>query len=659
MAINKKITELSTKILDPDDIFIIADSSNNYQITMADISGALVGSGPPAGESTYSYFSEFINNVGSVTIKEYDAGGNILQKVISDDFSDFKAYLNWDGPGAIDYRGTGYIEDQEILIANTQETVVGSRNFAGFIDSLDVSTNTPLQLSGRANGQISILNLELAGPAPLPETVRIQAIDQSSSANKIDIYPGDTINTYAWFDFDNHTASEEPFEFRISNPNGDLDFLQGTSFTEWNQPWLTNHPSDPTLSGIMIQGTVNNVSDTTIEHGVSVECRNRFGKISATSSIKPDRDPLSLTDSFQIDAAMSLGVDTYWHSHLVGKAPEVNIINVEYPGKTPSDAAKVTANLIYDQQAIKAGDSALVENNATDFDNILYESPNGELTIESPTVYEQFKKVTYNAGSYNINTNNFKITATKSALATVKETVVKIANTPLELDIKNLASKIKSSPSGNSDAFALQSNQLQLIAPTLEADPAQNPQSPLSRLNSGTGTTGNNFSITVRDADEKGTFTWQNIFGVNLAGVETTTVKAGDENYTIEGFVSRQISASAFTTWKGLYRIGTTVTNPNNVSFYSDSIGGNLSFHDLGVGTTLIVGNGDTFLPQYNSNPGNLPDKRFAIVTADPNDPFTSTSITVDPNGNFLYILDAGIRGMNNFGSATGDIEEN
>ena len=195
MAINKKITELSTKILDPDDIFIIADSSNNYQITMADISGALVGSGPPAGESTYSYFSEFTNNVGSVTIKEYDAVGNILQKVISDDFSDFKAYLNWDGPGAIDYRGTGYIEDQEILIANTQETVVGSRNFAGFVDSLDVSTNTPLQLSGRANGQISILNLELAGPAPLPETVRIQAIDQSSSANKIDIYPGDTIHS--------------------------------------------------------------------------------------------------------------------------------------------------------------------------------------------------------------------------------------------------------------------------------------------------------------------------------------------------------------------------------------------------------------------------------------------------------------------------------
>ena len=658
MAINKKITELSTKILDPNDIFIIADQNDNYQITMGDISGALAGAGPAPGQSTYSYFSDFINNVGSVTIKEYDAGGNILQKVISDDFSNFKAYLNWDGPGSIDYMGTGYIEDQEILAANTQETVVGSRNFAGFVDQLDVSSNVPLQLSGRANGQISILNLELAGPAPLPETVRIEAIGRSSSANGIDIYPGDLINAYAWFNFNNHTVSEEPFEFRISNPNGNLDLIQGTNFTQWNQPWLTNHPIDPTLSGIMIQGAVNSVSDTTIEHGISVECRNRFGKISTSSSLKPDRDPTALADSTQMDAVMSLGVDTYWHSHLVGKAPEVNIIGVEYPSKNPTDATKVTKIINYDQLAIRAGQSAVVENTALDYDNINYESPNGELTIENPTVYEQFKKVTYNAGSYNINSNNFKITATKSSLATVKETVVKIANTPLELDIKNLASKIKSSPSGNSDTFAIQSNQLQLVAPTLGADPTQNPQSPLTRVSSGTGTTGNNFRITVRDSDQKGTFTWSNILGVNLAGKETNTVKAGDENYTIEGFISREISASAFSTWKGLYPIGTSVTNPNNVNFYSDSIGGNLSFHDLGVGTTLTVAKGDTFLAQYNGNPGNLAAKKFAIVTSDTGNE-NANIITVNPNGNFLYILDQGIRGMNNFGSATGDIEEN
>ena len=660
MAINKKITELDRKIIDPDDIFIIADSNNNYQITMGEISGALQGSGPAPGNSTYAYFSDFQNNAGTVTIKEYDAGGNILQKVISDDFSNFKAFLNWDGPGAIDYRGTGFIEDIEISAASTTETVVGSRNFVGFIDNLDVSSKIPLQLSGRANGQISILDLEIAGPAPTPHTILIEAIDQTSSADGISIFPGDTVDIFAWFDFSNHSKSEEPFEFRIANPStssatqgslGADDLLAGTSFTEWNQPWLTNNPLDPTLSGISLQSTVNNISDGTIEHGIRVECRNRFGKISVASSYGDDGLG-GLAGG--ISAAHSVGITKYYHSHLVGTPPSVNILGIEYPSISPTRASAST----YDQQAIKAGDIVYVENDCADYDTVEYTSPNGELTIENPNTFEQFKKVTFLAGTYNINVNNFKITARKQTLSTTKQTCIKIADQPLELDIKNLASKIKSSPSGNSDTFAIQSNQLQLVAPTLGADPTQNPQSPLTRVSSGTGTTGNNFRITVLDSDQKGTFTWSNILGVNLAGKETNTVKAGDENYTIEGFISREISASAFSTWKGLYPIGTSVTNPNNVNFYSDSIGGNLSFHDLGVGTTLTVANGDTFLAQYNGNPGNLAAKKFAIVTSDTGNENANT-ITVNPNGNFLYILDQGIRGMNNFGSATGDIEEN
>ena len=59
----------------------------------------------------------------------------------------------------------------------------------------------PLQLSGRANGQISILDLEIAGPAPTPHTILIEAIDQTSSADKINLFPGDTVDVFAWFDF--------------------------------------------------------------------------------------------------------------------------------------------------------------------------------------------------------------------------------------------------------------------------------------------------------------------------------------------------------------------------------------------------------------------------------------------------------------------------
>ena len=188
MAVNKKITELATKIIDPDDIFIVANKDNNYQVTLAEISGALGaggGSTNPVGASTYAYFSDFQNNVGTVTIKEYDSSNNILQKVISDDFTNFKAFLNWDGPGAIDYRGTGYIEGIEIPISNVSETVVGSRNFVGFVNGLDVASNNPLQLVGEANGQTTTLVLELAVDPPAADTVLIEAISQTSSTSAV------------------------------------------------------------------------------------------------------------------------------------------------------------------------------------------------------------------------------------------------------------------------------------------------------------------------------------------------------------------------------------------------------------------------------------------------------------------------------------------
>ena len=677
MAINKKITELSSKVIEPEDIFIIADDTNNYQITMADISGALLGAAPPPGESTYAYFSDFQNNVGSVTIKEYDLGGSILQKVISDDFSNFKAYLQWDGPGATHYVGTGYIENIEIPFpSNVTELGTMSRNFEGFLNNLDVSSNMPLQLSGEANGQSVILELELAGPAPTPYAVRIEDKDKITTAaglpRSTEIYPGDLVDVYAWFDFSDHTSSEEPFEFRIGSPTqsstapgqayGADDLLVGTSFAEWNQPWLP-HPqtvlgTDGTpLSGIMLQSTVNNVSNGTIEHGTRVECKNRYNKTNSTTSFEVTAGGAMATE---LDGVMSAGTVKYHHSHDVGLPPTVNIAGVEYPGSSPSNP-KVTTNLQYDQQAIKAGDSALVENTAADYDTILYESPGNQLTIENPTVYEQFKKVTYLAGGYNVNTNNFKITATKSTLSTVKESVVKIANTPLVLDIKNLSSRmpLKSSPNGNGETFPLQSNQLQLIAPTISVDTSQSPTSVLTRVGSAsTNTNGNNFKITVKDIDQKGTFIWQNILGVNLAGIETTQVKAGDENYTIGGFISREISASPSSTWKGLYPIGTTVTDPLNVTFYSDSVAKNLIYYDgVPAGTVISMAAGPNNQMLANRN---FPGSEYFTIVTPSTDSQSAAEITVDPNGNYLYILDGSIRNMNSGTiDATGETEEN
>ena len=96
-----------------------------------------------------------------------------------------------------------------------------------------------------------------------------------------------------------------------------------------------------------------------------------------------------------ISAAHSAGVTKYYHSHLVGMPPSVDILSIEYPSTSPTNASLNT----YNQQAIKAGDEAYVENNCADYDSVEYASPNGELTIEKPNTFEQFKKVTFSAGT--------------------------------------------------------------------------------------------------------------------------------------------------------------------------------------------------------------------------------------------------------------------
>ena len=117
------------------------------------------------------------------------------------------------------------------------------------------------------------------------------------------------------------------------------------------------------------------------------------------------------------------------------------------------------------QQAIKNSESATVSNSVTGEDSVLYESPSvggsGQLNVSNPTLNEASKIVDYQAGGYNITSNNFKITATKTSngAVTVAETIVNIANDALELSITSLASSLESSPNGISDNFNLNSDQ--------------------------------------------------------------------------------------------------------------------------------------------------------------------------------------------------------
>lgn len=239
--------------------------------------------------------------------------------------------------------------------------------------------------------------------------------------------------------------------------------------------------------------------------------------------------------------------------------PSVSISSISYPGS---------------QDALKDAESATVSNNVSVFDSVAYSSPNSNLTIASSTTFEASKTVSRQAGSYNISSNNFTITATKDSNGMVRSdsTVVNIADSSMSLSIANLASELQSSSGGISDNFNLNSDQKFLEIPSLETNSSQVSGSQLIYTSSGINPNANDFRITVRDSDTKGTFAWV-VSGLNLAG-KLTNVISVNPNYTLVGFSERTISASPTSIGAGLAYIGTSVSQVSNVNMENISEGG-------------------------------------------------------------------------------------
>lgn len=296
-----------------------------------------------------------------------------------------------------------------------------------------------------------------------------------------------------------------------------------------------------------------------------------------------------------------------------GSIPSVNISSISYPSS---------------QQAIKSSESASISNTVSNFDSIIYSSPNNQLSITDSTSYQSSKTATYSSGGYNIDSdggqNNFKVSASKSSngITIERQAIVNIANTPLTLSINNLASKLSSSPSGTSDQFYLQSSQLMLNSPTLSLDSSQSNQSVLSVNSSGTGKTSNSYTITVSDSDTKGTFSFS-VTATNLAGITTNSIST-NPNYTLAGFSSRTINASPNSLGAGLADIGTTVSNASSVNFENISEGG-------------AAPNGGTVYTYQSYSDGIQLDNSYDV-----NNKFTicnSSGIT-DSDGSFVFNLD-------------------
>ena len=313
-----------------------------------------------------------------------------------------------------------------------------------------------------------------------------------------------------------------------------------------------------------------------------------------------------------------------------GDYPSVSISSISYPGS---------------QDALKGSESATVSNNASLFDSVLYSSPNGDLAISNDTIFDASKNVSRQGGGYNISSSNFTISATKNSNGMVRSasSVVNIANSNMSLSIASLASELSSSPAGVSDNFQLNSNQRFLEIPSLETNPSQTSASELVYTSSGTNPNSNDFRITVRDSDTKGDFPWV-VSGLNLAGKLTSSISS-NPNYKLVGFSSRTVASNPSTALgRGLFPIGTTVSNPNNVTFENIAEGGGGP-------------NGGTI---YNYK--NFADGTQLIDSMDYNNEFTicdSSGLTTS-SGDYCYNLDKTIRDANTSTAvpATANIKE-
>jgi len=201
------------------------------------------------------------------------------------------------------------------------------------------------------------------------------------------------------------------------------------------------------------------------------------------------------------------------------------------------------------QSAIKLGETASVINTLANYNTVLYSSPNGELGIPAPTTPLTPLIVSYSTGTYNISTNNLRISANRAAnnATTTNNTVVWIANTPTTLSVSNPAARLRSGGNDGTPAqshvITINASQRLLSAPDLTKDTGG------TWLGVGFtwGPTAISFtrSLQVTDAMAKGTYNWVAISGTNLAGIVTSS-NIGATQYILGGFVVRDVSIAAF-----------------------------------------------------------------------------------------------------------------
>lgn len=271
------------------------------------------------------------------------------------------------------------------------------------------------------------------------------------------------------------------------------------------------------------------------------------------------------------------------------------------------------------QQGIKGSESATVSASVANFNVISYSGTN--LSITDPSTYAVSKTVTRTGGGYIFETNNYTITATRTAnnAITTAQAAVTIANDAptAAITIGGSPARLRSSPTGVDYTVTVTASQRLLSAPSLAASSG----TWLGSWSGGPIVWTRTLRIT--DLDPKGNHTFNSLQATGLAGVVGTVITSG-ANYTVGGFTVRTLTFPAFAQY---VPIGTSVTD---------------------------------FTKTRATYTGTSPDLTRRTSTAFFFRGFTITDATgtYTPTGDHLFITDSDLAGANTSGTLQVDVEE-
>jgi len=358
----------------------------------------------------------------------------------------------------------------------------------------------------------------------------------------------------------------------------DITFSTDVSVDEVtiNKYGLTANAASPTIFPLT-SGKIHTITLTVANNGSYTALEHFFGFSLTVKKSNP-----------------SLSVSLPWISDITPDVDLVNVLNVNNLTPTISIGAPTYPA---GQQALKDTESSTISNAINYYDALVYSSPNGDLGIGTPTVYQPSLNVTRLLGTsgYNINTYNLRIEASRIANNTTAsdEIVVYIADTIATMNVVSQPTRFISYGNDgttfgqiatNQKTVTINSDQLLLDPPSLATDILTTATWEDSSTFSGGGTSFTN-SMRVLDDALKGTFNYSSPIGYNLANIP---VNFTPFNYTIGGFVSRTVTKQGFVSDTSIGVPVTTFTKLNTDLNWS----GGAADSRQPIGTLPIVSRG-------------------------------------------------------------------